>query len=164
MAAELPGAETIALSGDPSRARDDLEALARRLTSEVAERDSATARRSAMASSSFQATCGRASTNGRKTKTGRPYAVTSVAAVTVAVRGRRSISAISPKDEPGPDRGDGLPVHLDRQLPALDHEEHETALALERDLLTGAEAALVELVGEALEISLVEIGEEPDVT
>ncbi len=30
---ELPGVETIPLSGDPSRARDDLEALARRLTS-----------------------------------------------------------------------------------------------------------------------------------
>ena len=28
---ELPGVETIPLSGDPSRARDDLEALARRL-------------------------------------------------------------------------------------------------------------------------------------
>jgi glycerate 2-kinase len=30
---ELPGVETIPLSGDPSRARDDLQALARRLTS-----------------------------------------------------------------------------------------------------------------------------------
>jgi hypothetical protein len=28
---ELPGVETIPLSGDPSRASDDLEALARRL-------------------------------------------------------------------------------------------------------------------------------------
>jgi glycerate kinase len=30
---ELPGVETVALSGDPSRAREDLEALGRRLAS-----------------------------------------------------------------------------------------------------------------------------------
>src|SRR6266496_4418807 len=105
-----------------------------------------------MASSRFQATCGRASTKGRKTNTGSPYAVTSVNQRDLAERRSRA------------HRGDGLAVHLDGQLATLDHEEHETALAFERDLLAGREAPLVELLREAREIPLVEVGEEPDVT
>ena len=49
---------------------------------------------------------------------------------------------------------------LDGELAALDDEEHQSALSLERQLVAGGEASLVELVGEALEISLVEVGEE----
>src|SRR5262249_27224690 len=56
-----------------------------------------------------------------------------------------------------------LAVDVDRELAALDDEEHQPALTLECDLLSGVEAALVELVGEALEIPFVEVGEEADV-
>ena len=133
----VAGTETVSLSGNRAQAAADLEQLGMRLLSAVGiaatrprsgrlqglrdrisaltefrscgHRDSARASRSAMASSIFQATAGLDSTNGRKTNTGRPYAFTSVAAVTVAVRGRRSISAISPKAEPGPIVDTGSP-------------------------------------------------------
>ena len=126
-------------------------------------RDSATARRSAIDSSIFHATCGRDSTNGRNTNTGSPYAVTSLTAVTVAVRGRRSMRAISPKDEPGPSVATDSPCMLDGKLTALDDEEHQAPLAFERDLVSRGEATLVELLGEALEIPLVDVGEEANV-
>jgi hypothetical protein len=55
-------------------------------------------------------------------------------------------------------------VNLDRELSALHHEEHQTAFAFEGDLVAGREAALVELVRETLEVPLVEVGEQADVT
>ncbi len=85
-------------------------------------------------------------------------------AVTVAVRGRRSMSAISPNDGARSEVRDGLAVLLDRQLALLDDEEHEAAFPFEGDLVPGGEATFAELVGEALEIPLVEVGEEADVT
>ena len=55
--------------------------------------------------------------------------------MTVAVRGRRSMSAISPNAEPGPIVATSSPWTSTLSLAALDDEEHEPALALERDLV-----------------------------
>ena len=74
------------------------------------------------------------------------------------------MSAISPKAAPGPIVATGLAVNVDGELAALDDEEHQSAFSLERQLVARGEAALVELVRKALEISLVEVGEQLDVT
>ena len=94
----LAGVETISLSGDPAHAEADLELLG------SAGGPNETRRRRGglpwtRASSRRPADAPRR-TAGRRS--GEPVAFTSVAAVTVAVRGLRSMSAISPNDAPGP--------------------------------------------------------------
>ena len=83
-------------------------------------------------------------------------------AVTVAVRGpavdQRDLAERLARTE----RRDLLTLDLDRRFAALDDEEHQSALAFERDLVACGEASLVELLREALEILLVEIGEQAD--
>ena len=64
---------------------------------------------------------------------------------------------------PGPEPADLVAVDLHGRLSALHHEEHEPALALEGDRVALREAPLVELLGQALELALVERREELDV-
>ena len=55
-------------------------------------------------------------------------------------------------------------MHFHGGFAALDDEEHEPAFTLERDRVPGREAALVELLGEAFEVAVLEGREQWNLT
>ncbi len=161
--ASVPGAEIVELSGDPARAEADLEELAQ----------GTSGREFALAGlGGFEPVGHRLEQCpgdlGPGLDEGPEDEDREAVAGQVRRRGDRrgSRSAVDEGDlaerVAGAELADLFTVDFDGSLTALDDEEHEAAFALERHGVSRREPSLVELLGQALEILVLEAREQAD--